>query len=252
MRLNSQINRVAGTALAALAFAASAHAQALPDAQQILTRYREATGSLTRYANVKSMHATGEFSMPAAGMTGTLEVWSARPNRSALKVSIAGLGEIRSGFTGDVGWSVNPMEGPRLLAGAELLQAQDEADFDSHLRPEARIASATTIEKTTMGGSECYKVKLAWKTGRETHDCFSVATGLLVASQGKAESSMGTLESTVIYSDVKEFDGIKMPTRIATQMMGAEQIIVLKQIDFNNVVDTVFDPPAEVKALIKK
>ena len=63
---------------------------------------------------------------------------------------------------------------------------------------------------------------------------------------------MGTLESTIIYSDVKEFDGIKIPTRLATQMMGAEQIIVLKEIHFNQVADTVFDPPAEVKALIKK
>ena len=252
MRFTSPVNRAAGTVFAALAFAASAHAQALPEAQQILTRYREATGSLTRYANVKSMHAVGEFSVPAAGMTGNLEVWSARPNRSAMKVNIEGLGEIRSGFTGEVGWSMNPMEGPRLLTGAELLQAQDEADFDSHLRPEARIASATTVEKTTFGGDECYKVKLVWKTGRETYDCFSVATGLLVASQGKTESSMGTMESTIIYSDVKEFDGIKIPTRLATQMMGAEQIIILKQIHFNTVPETVFDPPAEVKALIKK
>jgi hypothetical protein len=198
------------------------------------------------------MHAVGEFSMPAAGMTGSLEVWSARPNRSAMKVGIQGLGEIRSGFTGEVGWSMNPMEGPRLLTGAELLQAQDEADFDSHLRPEGRVASATTIEKATMGGTECYRVKIVWKTGRETHDCYSIATGMLVASQGKSESSMGTLETTVLYGDVKEFDGFKLPTRLTTQMMGAEQIIVLKEVHFNVVADSVFDPPAGVKALIKK
>jgi hypothetical protein len=252
MRFATPVTRVAATAIAALAFAVSAHAQALPDAQQILTRYREVTGSAARHANVKSMHAVGEFSVPAAGMTGNLEVWSARPNRSAMKVTIQGLGEIRSGFTGEHGWSINPMEGPRLLTGAELLQAQDEADFDSHLRPEARIASATTVEKTTIGGSECFRIKLVWKTGRETHDCFSVETGHLVASQGKTESSMGTLESTIIYSDVKDFDGIKIPTRLVTQLMGAEQVIVLKQVHFNVVSESVFDPPAEVKALIKK
>lgn len=243
--------RNAGAALVMCMLASAGHAQALPEAKQLIERYREVTGA-AKYADLRSMHATGEFSIPAAGMTGELEVWSARPNRSALRVSIGGFGEVRSGYTGEVGWSMNPMEGPRLLSGAEGAQAADEAHFDSHLRPESLITSATTVEKTHMGGVECYKVKLVWKSGRETHDCYGVDSGMLVASTGKTESSMGAIESVILYTDIKEIEGIKVPTRMSTQMMGAEQIIVLKEIHFNKVDDAAFEPPAEVKALIRR
>ncbi|HUF50801.1 MAG TPA: hypothetical protein VMN60_08210 [Longimicrobiales bacterium] len=243
--------RLAGATLVALAFSSPVAAQALPEAKDVLARYREAAG-MAKYAAVKSMHATGEFSIPAAGMTGQLEVWSTRPNRTAMKVTIAGFGEIRSGFTGEAGWSINPMEGPRLMEGAEGKQAADEADFESHLRPDARIASATTVEKTTLDGTECYNVKIVWKSGRETLDCFGTQDGLIVASAGTNETAMGALQATTLMADYRLIDGVRIPTRLTTRIMGAEQIIVLRDIHFNMDVEAALEPPAEIKALIRK
>ena len=35
-----------------------------------------------------------------------------------------------------------------------------------------------------MNEQECWKVKVVWKSGRETRDCYSTASGLLIATAG--------------------------------------------------------------------
>jgi hypothetical protein len=176
----------------------------------------------------------------------------ARPNLMAMKVTISGLGEIRSGFDGENGWSLNPMEGPRLLTGPELVQIRDDAAFDSSLRDPSLVESMETIEKTQAAGRDCYKVRMTWKSGRETFDCFDAENGLLIATWQTAETAMGPIESTVIYSDYKEFGAIRLPSRTTQQVMGQEMVITVTTVDFSAVDASAFTPPAEIKALIKK
>ncbi len=58
--------------------------------------------------------------MPSSGVTGTLEIFGAKPNKTLLKISLGGIGEILEGFDGTIGWSLSPMTGPMLLEGKEL------------------------------------------------------------------------------------------------------------------------------------
>jgi hypothetical protein len=156
---------------------------------------------------------------------------------------------LRSGYTGDTGWSMNPAEGPRLLAGGEAVQAADEAAFESTLRTPAVIASATTVERTSLGGQECYKVLLVWHSGRETHDCYGVETGLLVGTMTRQETNMGTLDAVTLYDDYRSFDGVLMASRVTIQVMGVEQVITVDEVAFNEDVDDAVTPPAEIRAL---
>jgi hypothetical protein len=160
--------------------------------------------------------------------------------------------DIRSGYNGEVGWSLNPMEGPRLLQGAEIAQAKDDAEFESFLRPESLIKAFTTVERTKIAGRDCYKVKVEWKSGRESFDCYSPETGLIVASIEKQESSSGTMDATTLMDDYKTFNGVMMPTKLTVQVAGMEQVITLKDVKFDGVTDATFELPAEIKALIKK
>jgi hypothetical protein len=247
----SMIMRHAALALALLAAgSADGAAQDLPDASAVIARYQQALGGADVLAAHQSMHAVGELSMPAQGLTAAFETFSARPNRSAMRVAIAGFGEIRSGFTGDVAWSLNPMEGPRVMDGKERDQAAEESVFESTLRPPALIESAETIERTRIGGRACLKVRVVWKSGRETHDCYSEETGLLVGSLSRQETNMGVLESTTVYDDYRQFGGVLMPARISIQVMGMEQVITIRDVRFDEVGDDAFTPPAEIRALI--
>jgi hypothetical protein len=103
-----------------------------------------------------------------------------------------------------------------------------------------------------MNGQDCYRVRIQWKSGRESFDCYSVETGLIVAIQQKSESPMGTIDVTVNMNEYKDFDGIKLPTRIVQQMMGAEQVMTITTVDFGAVDPAVFELPAEIKALVAK
>jgi hypothetical protein len=248
----------AGFAVAALMAAAmvapatQAAAQDLPEASALIARYQEAIGGKDVLARYNSMRATGELSMPAQGLVASMEVFSARPNLTAMRVNIAGLGEIRSGHTGEHAWSLNPMEGPRLLQGAEKTQAVEEAAFESSLRGPAHVKSAETVERTTMGGRACVKVRLVWQSGRTTHDCYSEETGLLVATVATQETNMGTLEAVSVYNEYKEFGGLLQPTRITIQTMGMEQVITFREITFDNVPEGTFEAPAEIRGLIRQ
>lgn len=231
---------------------AVAGAQELPPARQLVDRYIEQIGGREAILTRTSTHTKGTFAMPAMGLTGDLEVYSADPGKQVTKVNISGLGEIRTGFDGEVAWSVNPMEGPRVMEGAELSQMRDEAAPESSLRDPTLVASLETVEKTNMNGQDCYKVKVVWKSGRESFDCYSVETGLIVAIQQQNVSPMGTIDVTVNLNDYKDFGGVKLPTRIVQQMMGAEQVMTITSVDFGNVDPSVFDLPAEIKALVNK
>jgi hypothetical protein len=250
MNTPSRLRRGAFAVVLLAAGAAGAAAQDLPAADAVLARYQQAVGGADVLAAHSSMHSRGELSMPAQGLTADFEAFSARPNRSAMRVSIAGFGEIRSGFNGDVAWSLNPMEGPRVMEGKEKAQAAEESIFDSSLRLPSLIVGAETVERTKLAGRDCLKVRISWKSGRETHDCYSEETGLLVGAIATQESNMGVLESVTLYDNYREFGGVQMPTRVTVQVMGMEQIISIREVTFDSVDEAAFTPPAEIRALV--
>lgn len=221
----------------------------LPQPAQIIERYHEAIGAAA-FAAVESLHSTARLAIPAVGITGTLEIWQGRPNLTLMHASVPGFGDIRTGFDGTSGWSLDPVEGPRILTGDESVQAQDDAHFDSHLRTSELVASMTTVERTTLGGHDCYSVHTVWKSGRETEDCYSVETGLLVASLQTHHDAAGPTDALILYEEYRQFGDIRLPTRITTQVNGVDQVITLDDVTLNNVPDSAFDPPAEIRALI--
>jgi hypothetical protein len=239
------------TALMAVPAAGSAQG-ALPPARQLVDRYIKAIGGAEAIRSHQAMHLTGTFSMASMGMSGKMETFQVKPDRTYTKVTIDGVGEMLQGYDGKVAWSVNPMEGARILEEAELAQVKDEADFTaSQMRDPSLVASMETVERTDIGGKTCYKVKVTWKSGRESYDCYDTNTGLIVAVVRTAESPMGQIEVTTLLSNHKAFDGVTVPTRMTQQMMGQEQVITIESVDFGKIDPAVFVLPPEVKALVK-
>lgn len=226
-------------------------AQDLPPAAELVAKYQAAVGGGDALAAHTSIHSVGEIAIPAAGMTAEFEAWQSRPNRTAMRATLPGFGDIRSGYTGDVAWSMNPMEGPRVMEGGEAAQTADESVFDWQLRAGDHFESMTTVELTSMGGKECYRVRVEWKSGRESFDCYSTDTGLIVGSTARQEGNMGTVDATTLYDDYRDFKGMMMPGRVRIQTMGMEQIITIREVSFDTVPDSVFEAPAEIKALIR-
>jgi hypothetical protein len=123
--------------------APSRASSALPTATEIIARHVAAIGGEAAYQTVTSMRAYGRFDIAAQGISGALELLSARPNKLLYRVTIAGIGRIESGYDGSIGWTISPIAGPELLSGKQLADAADDACASSPPAA-ARRSTATT------------------------------------------------------------------------------------------------------------
>src|SRR6266545_1462774 len=117
---------VAVTAGAQQPTAATA-AASLPPATTLVAKYADVIGA---QAMMKAPQITtrGGLTMPAAGINATFEMVQVAPNMMVMLTTIPGVGAIQVGFDGTAGWSVDPMQGPRLLAGKELDEIREQSD----------------------------------------------------------------------------------------------------------------------------
>jgi hypothetical protein len=224
----------------------------LPDAREIINRHIKAIGGREAILALKSMHATGTLAIPASGISGPMEIVQAPgPDRSLVKMTMPGIGEIMEGFDGSHGWSVNPMTGAMLKVGKELTQTKLDADFFAELRDPQKFPVVKTVEKTTFDGRPCYKVSLQRIDGVEDFDFYDVATGLRAGSMNTRETFTGVVSMTQIETGYKRFGKLMQATLVTQQVMGIEQKITLLTVEYDKVEASAFEPPPAVKALIK-
>ena len=230
---------------------AQAAAAALPTARSILDRHLTAVGGRDAILAHSSTKATGVFSVASAGLTGTLEVFAAKPNKNLVRIQLPGVGEIVEGFDGTHGWTVSAMTGPMLLEGKQLEEKKFDADFHAELHDDTRYESITTMEVTDFDGRACYKLRLVKKGGGEDFEFYDVKTGLRAGRTGTRETPMGTVTGTAVESDYRKFGKLLLPTSIRNTLMGTEQVITIKTVEFDTVPANAFEPPAAIKALLK-
>lgn len=237
--------------VAALCWATVAAGQeALPTAKELNTRYVDALGGRAAIEQYESSHVTGTFSVPAQGIEGTLEVFSAAPALMRLNIEIPGLGTVQSGSDGETFWTINPAMGPMILEGNMMEQMRQQADFYAQLHPEQYIASSETVERTDFEGTPAYKVKVVTTWDEEYVEFYDVNSGLLLGSIRTQESPMGGVEAVTVLQDYRDFGGIMLPTRVVQRVMGMEQIMTTDSVAYDAVDPAVFALPDEIKTLL--
>jgi hypothetical protein len=223
----------------------------LPSGRSILDKHVAAIGGRGAVLGHKSTHAVGTLAMPSTGLTGALEIYGAHPNKTLLKISLGGVGEVVEGFDGTHGWSLSPMTGPMLLEGKQLEEKRFDSEFYSELRSDSRYASVTTLEQADFEGRPCYKVRLVRKSGGEDIEFYDVATGLRAGSITTRETQMGTVTGTTIESEYRKFGNLLQPTKVVSHIGGLDQVITISSIEYDRVPPSAFDLPQGIKALLK-
>ena len=223
----------------------------LPSAQEILARQVAAIGGEAAWKAVASMHATGTFSLTAQALSGTIDMQAARPAKVRVVITLAGVGRVESGYDGKVGWSIDPLAGPSVLAGRELSEMADEAFFDSPLHGPEYIKEFVPVGRETFAQKNAYKVKVVFKSGTEQFEFFDVTSGLLLGFEGTRAMPMGVVPTTEIIEEYKEFGRLRLPTAVTQRALGFETQIRIATFEFDTVPPTAFDLPPAIKALIK-
>lgn len=243
----------AGVLLAVVVHPSLARSQALPSAEEVIARHVEAIGGREAIESRTSLHFTGAVEIVGQGLVGEMEVYSAAPNKMLNSVSFADVGvETRSGYDGEVGWSVDTMMGERLLQGGELQQLIDESDFYADLHNPDRFETMETVDLVQFDGRPAHKVRLVHRSGREVFEYFDLESGRMSGVEGEQETLMGTLNVVTYLREYQDFDGIMLPVSMLQEMGPGQSIqVTVRTVEYNSVDPAVFELPAAIKTLLR-
>lgn len=241
---------LAVTLLLPARFAVAADAK-LPSAQAVFARHVKAIGGKAAVLKVPGVRAKGQFSIASANMNAEIEIMGAKPNKQVFRFTAPGFGSVSGGFNGEVGWSIDPSQGPLLLKGRMLDQAHDNAQFYSQFQiHDGDLTSAETVAKTTFAGQDCYQVKAVWKSGREETFFFNTKTGLCAGGRRMQETQQGSSEITNELSDYKKYGDLLQPTKVVQKVNGMEIVITITETRFEAVPDKEFALPEAIQKLV--
>ena len=238
-------------ALAMTVAAADVRAQQLPEARAVLARYAKEVNA-EKLATLPGYRATGTVEYAAMNLRGPLEIYRDGNGRYVQIVTFGAMGQLKEGLDTTFKWSVNASEGPKVTEGQEYIEARERVDPRGPKRDPALVVGAQTLERTVIDSQPCVKVKLTWKSGRTTTDCYSDATGLLVSMESNDTSSMGRLASQTLYSEYKTIEGVKIAMKVVVRSMGVDLVQRLNEVVFEKVDPAKVAPPPEIQALRKK
>ncbi|MDM7917502.1 MAG: hypothetical protein ACE15D_14765 [Candidatus Eisenbacteria bacterium] len=230
-------------------------AEDAPAAEAILEKAVDGMGGREALAKIQNRKATGTLQIPAAGITGTLVSYSARPAKNYVLVESDATGKIESGSTGDVAWESNAMSGPSLKSGEEKIVALRDADFDGIANWKKYYGKVELAGSDSVDQRPVWKVLLTPQVGFPETWLIDKETNDLVATSTKRKSPMGDIAVDTRYSDFREVDGLRIAFKTDQVLMGGmqEMLIVLDKVEQNvEIPPGTFDLPAEIQALVEK
>ena len=222
----------------------------LPSGREIVARHVAAVGGERAYASIKSIRARGRLEIAAQGISGELEVLTARPARLLYRVIVPGIGRIENGYDGRIGWSVSPITGPELLTARQLSESADDAQFDAALHASDRVRALTTMGRVEFDGRAAYKVKVVMTSGNEQAEYFDVETGLQIGSEASRAVPQGVVQTVNILRNYRKFGPLMQATSFIQRALGFEQVVTIDSYEYDVVPDAAFVAPADVRALI--
>jgi zinc protease len=190
--------------------AVAATAVALPSSDQLLDSYEKAIGGREAWMKINSRISKGTIEIPAANITGDVEVHQKAPDK-LLSVAVVAGQAFRRGFDGTVAWSDDPMNGLREETGAALASSKREADFyhPMDLRKLYPKLAVTGTEK--VGDHDTYVLEATNADGKTDKMYFDAKTSLLVRSQNHRAGPDGDAVYTGDIEDYRDVDGLKLP-----------------------------------------
>lgn len=222
----------------------------LPTPTQLFEKYAAALGGRARILQVQSYRAKGTLSLGDQGIQGALELYMAVPNKVLTVLDMPGFGEVREGFDGKLGWSTDPMSGPRLKTGDELRDLERRSELHYALAYAKFYREMHTTGRRVFGEASCYRVQLITHEGREEILYFDVETGLLVGREALTPTVVGDVRFVSHYEEYRSFGGVLLPIRVRQTEGGTTNLIMLEEIEANPAQLPSFEPPPEIKALL--
>lgn len=235
---------------------AEAHAAPKVDAKadEILDRAVEFSfGESADSLSVETVHMKGNMSMPAMGISGTLEAWlDLEAGEARVNTEIPGLTNESSGITDGVAWADSAVSGARLMSEEEAAEMRHQLDFDAEINYQDTYATREYLGMENVDGQVTHKIRLVRADDQTERTRWYASDGSVLKETSKVVSNMGIIEIVSRISDYRDIGGGAMvPFKTVNVFNGMEQILEFETVEFNaDIPEDAMTPPAAVKALM--
>lgn len=218
----------------------------LPAAKEIIDRYVQAIGGRAANEKFKTRASKGTIELAPMGVKGTIESYAAAPDKIYTKLTLAGLGDIIDAYDGTTAWVVNPLQGNRDKAGAELLQTKLMSTFHRDVNLDKLYPQMEVKGVEKVGDREAYVV-VATPVGLDPQTFyFDKENGYLLRSDSVTVSPEGKTPIKSYFDDFRTVDGVKIPFKVRAVTPQFEIVTVLTEIKNDAAVDEkIFSKPAK-------
>jgi hypothetical protein len=211
-------------------------------ADEIVAKHVEALGGKDKLNSLKSVRM--EMTMNIQGNDVPLVLTQVQNVGQRVDITFMGM----SGYvinTPTAGWSYIPMQGqtkPEPMPDEAVKVAADQLDIQGPLVDyKAKGHTVELLGKEDVEGTECYKLKLTYKSGRFTTFYVDPKTYYIIRSVSKQNAMGQEVELTSNYSNYKKTDdGYVFPMSMSSSMQG--EMTVTKLETNKPVADTTFKP----------
>lgn len=224
-------------------------------AQAILKDHITAIGGAAALKRHRNMHVVRKVAIRGMGITGTEERYGTSKNQMFVVTKMPGVGTARQGSDGRSFWAEDPINGLRLLTGAEKEQAAIDAHWNAELHlpklyKEIRVVQPPAGAPTDRP-LEC--LELHKSLGQFTVACFDAATHHRVFISGKQPSPQGDIPFRALFSDFRAYGGVTLPALEETTAGPSTFEARLVSVTFDGDLDpALFRPPAAATEAEKK
>lgn len=210
-------------------------------ADEIIQKHITAIGGADNWKKISTFKMTG--SSNANGTEIPMTITCVQGKGMRVDISINGMNNYQI-FTTKNGWMYFPIQGqtkPEAMTDDMVKQAQDGLDMQGPLVDyKAKGNKVAYLGKDDVEGTECFKLKVTYPSGKETTMFIDASNYYHIRSVEKIKANGKEMEQTVSYSNYQKLpEGIVFPMTI-DQGMGAMNI---KNVEINKPVgDDIFVP----------
>jgi zinc protease len=205
-----------------------------PTAEQLITKYVRAIGGRAAIEKVRSRVTIGTMD-PGEGTLLTMELSEKAPDKFLSVVDLPGLGTVKQGFDGKVGWDSTPNQGVQELTGAMLVAVRRNSQFYRWLRMKELFGKLEVGGTTKVGDRQTYVMEATPSEGHAEKFYFDTETGLLLKRDFKLDTPEGVITFETFYDDYRDVDGIKIPFTL--RRVGPDSVLILKFTEIKQNVE---------------
>jgi hypothetical protein len=218
-------------------------------AAAILADAVKAMGGEAAFAAHTTKRMKVEIVFDRMGITGSGEELSTRAGKMLMTTDLPGIGTLREGSDGKIFWSDDPINGRRVLEGAEAEQLRLAASWCPELQANELFKSLEVKNEPGPGGAPLECLVMTPKAGSAITSCYDASTHLQVLQKGTHATPQGETPFLSAVKDWREVSGIKMPFAVDTQEGPLTFTLKVVSVKFDEpMADKLFEMPAAAPA----